>query len=106
MNTIAEEQIVQAVSEALEKSKELGRKFTQSVDLAITLKNVDLNLPKNRIDEDIILPHGRGKQAKVGVFARVKVPPRPRMSLMSSSSRSSSKTCRRTSARSRRPPTR
>ena len=70
MNTIAEEQIVQAVSEALEKSKELGRKFTQSVDLAITLKNVDLNLPKNRIDDDIVRPHGRGKQAKVGVFAQ------------------------------------
>ncbi len=59
-----------AVSEALEKSKELGRKFSQSVDLAITLKNVDLNLPKNRIDEDIILPNGRGKEAKVGVFAQ------------------------------------
>ncbi len=69
-DTIAEEQIVQAVSEALEKGKELGRKFSQTVDVAFNLKNVDMNLPKNRIDEDIILPHGRGKQAKVGVFAQ------------------------------------
>ncbi len=38
--------------------------------MAITLKNVDLNLPKNRIDEEIILPKGRGKEAKVGVFAQ------------------------------------
>ena len=34
------------------------------------LKNVDLTVPKNRIDEDVILPKGRGKQAKVGVFAQ------------------------------------
>lgn len=40
------------------------------MDLAITLKNVDLNIPKNRIDEDVILPKGRGKEAKVGVFAQ------------------------------------
>lgn len=61
---------MQAVQDALEKGKELQRKFTQTVDLAICLKNVDLNLPKNRIDEDIILPAGRGKEAKVGVFAQ------------------------------------
>ncbi len=58
-----------AVSQALEQGKGL-RKFTQSVDMAITLKNVDLNIPKNRIDEEIILPKGRGKEAKVGVFAQ------------------------------------
>ncbi len=61
---------MQAVNQALEQGKELQRKFTQSVDVAITLKNVDMNLPKNRIDEDIILPNGRGKEAKVGVFAQ------------------------------------
>ncbi len=61
---------MQAVSDALNKGKELERKFTQSVDLSVTLKNVDMNLPKNRIDEDIILPKGRGKQAKIGVFAQ------------------------------------
>ncbi len=59
-----------AVAKALEEGKALERKFTQSVDVAITLKNVDMNLPKNRIDEDVILPKGRGKQAKVGVFAQ------------------------------------
>ncbi len=58
------------MTQALEQGKGAGRKFTQTVDLAITLKNVDLNLPKNRIDEEIILPKGRGKEAKVGVFAQ------------------------------------
>lgn len=70
MNPIAEEEIVTAVQQALEQGKALDRKFTQTVDVAITLKNVDLNIPKNRIDEEIILPKGRGKEAKVGVFAQ------------------------------------
>lgn len=48
----------------------MERKFPQSIDLAILLKNVDMNIPKNRIDEDIILPKGRGKPAKIGVFAQ------------------------------------
>ncbi|MGB0653406.1 MAG: 50S ribosomal protein L1 [Thermoplasmatota archaeon] len=66
---MADENIVKAVQEALDKGKELERNFNQSVDLAILLQNVDMNLPKNRIDEEIILPKGRGKEAKVGVFA-------------------------------------
>ncbi len=28
-----------------------------------------MNLPKNRIDQEVILPHGRGKEAKVAIFA-------------------------------------
>lgn len=70
MIPIAETTTLDAVTKALEASKAQERKFTQSVDLAIMLKNIDLSLPKNRIDEDIILPKGRGKPAKVGVFAQ------------------------------------
>lgn len=70
MIPIAETTTLEAVTKALEASKAQERKFTQSVDLAIMLKNVDLSIPKNRIDEDIILPKGRGKPAKVGVFAQ------------------------------------
>lgn len=66
---IAEKPIVEAVAKAIEASKAQERKFTQSVDLAILLKNIDLSVPKNRIDEDVILPKGRGKPARVGVFA-------------------------------------
>ena len=69
MIPIAEKTTIEAVAKALEASKAQERKFTQSVDLAILLKNVDLSVPKNRIDEDLILPKGRGKPAKVGVFA-------------------------------------
>ena len=67
---IAEKTTIDAIAEALKQSKAQDRKFTQTVDLAILLKNVDLSIPKNRIDEDIILPKGRGKPAKVGVFAQ------------------------------------
>jgi len=62
-----QDNIVAAVKEAIEKSKE--RKFLESVDLAINLKDVDLSIPKNRINEEVILPHGRGKEIKIGVFA-------------------------------------
>lgn len=67
---MAEATIVKAVETAIAKSKEKERKFTQSVDLAINLKNIDLSVPKNRIEEDIPLPNGRGsKTVKVALFA-------------------------------------
>jgi large subunit ribosomal protein L1 len=60
---------VDIVAKALEDSKKLKRKFKENVDLVINLKNIDLNIPKNRVDEEIILPHGRGNEAKVALFA-------------------------------------
>lgn len=58
-----EEAIKKAITEAP------ARKFNESVDLAINLHNIDLSQPGNRIDAEIILPHGLGKPAKVAVFA-------------------------------------
>lgn len=60
------DKIVEAVKEAIEKAKK--RNFEESVDLAINLKDVDLSIPKNRINEEVILPNGRGKEIKVAVF--------------------------------------
>lgn len=54
------------VLEALEGSKE--RKFLESVELAINLKDVNLADPKNRINEEITLPHGRGRIVKVAAI--------------------------------------
>ncbi len=59
--------IYDTVKKALEESKK--RNFKESVDLAFNLKYVDLSDPKKRINEEIILPHGRGKPIKVAVFA-------------------------------------
>jgi len=62
-----EKKIVDAVKEALENSKE--RQFKETMEIAINLKGVDLSIPKNRIDLEVALPKGRGKNIKVGVFA-------------------------------------
>jgi len=66
---MAEKKIVDSVGKVLEESKKLDRKFKQKIDLVINLKNLDLTIPKNRIDEEIILPHGRGSEAKVALIA-------------------------------------
>ena len=60
---------IDIVEKALEESKKLDRKFKENVDLVFNLKNIDMNLPKNRVDQEVILPHGRGKEAKVAIFA-------------------------------------
>jgi large subunit ribosomal protein L1 len=51
----------------VKKSKK--RKFVQSIDLTLTLKDIDLSKPENRINEEVVLPHGRGKPNKIGVIA-------------------------------------
>jgi large subunit ribosomal protein L1 len=63
---LAEKKTLEAVKKVLEKSPK--RNFRETVDLSINLKEVDMSIPKNRIQEDIILPHGRGKDVKVCVI--------------------------------------
>ncbi|MGA1819404.1 MAG: hypothetical protein ACMUHU_00180, partial [Thermoplasmatota archaeon] len=61
---MAEDHIMKAVTQALKQSPD--RKFKESVELAINLKDVDLANPKNRLTEEVILPKGRGKDVKIG----------------------------------------
>ena len=56
----------EVVAEALEKAP--ARKFTETVEVSVNLKDLDLSVPKNRIEEEIPLPHGRGRPAKVAVI--------------------------------------
>jgi len=63
---LAEKKTIKAVKEALESAKE--RKFSESVDLAVNLKDIDLSIPKNRVDDEILLPKGRGRAVKIAVF--------------------------------------
>ena len=63
------QEIIEAVKKALDEEYNPKRNFKQSVDLVINLKDVDMNNPANRIDEEIFLPKGRGEKAKIGVFA-------------------------------------
>ncbi|MCK5548240.1 MAG: 50S ribosomal protein L1 [Thermoplasmata archaeon] len=64
---MADKPTIEIVKKALESSKE--RNFEESIELAINLKDLDLSVPKNRIEEDVILPKGRGKELKIAVFA-------------------------------------
>jgi large subunit ribosomal protein L1 len=66
---MTDKKTTEAVVKILEDSKKNDRKFKQNIDLVINLKNIDLNIPKNRIDEEILLPHGRGKDIKIALFA-------------------------------------
>jgi large subunit ribosomal protein L1 len=63
---LAEKNVIQAVKKALERAKK--RNFRETVDVSINLKDVDLSVPKNRIQEDVILPHGRGRNVKICVI--------------------------------------
>ena len=63
---MAEKPTVMAVQKALEGAKK--RNFTETVELAINLKDVDLSLPKNRIADDIVLPNGRGRKVRICVI--------------------------------------
>lgn len=58
---------LQIIKEVLADSPQ--RKFQESVELAINLKDIDLSLPKNRIEEEVILAKGRGFNQKVAIFA-------------------------------------
>ena len=62
------EKVLESVKQAMEKAPE--RKFSESVEIAINLKNLDMNQPTNRLDEEIILPNGLGRPIKVAVFAK------------------------------------
>lgn len=64
---MADQEIEQAVASALEERPE--RNFRETVDLAINLRDLDLNEPSNRVDESIVLPAGTGQETKIVVFA-------------------------------------
>ena len=59
--------IEQAVSRALDESP--PRNFRETVDLAVNLRDIDLDDPSNRIDESIVLPAGTGQDTSIAVFA-------------------------------------
>lgn len=62
-----ENNILKAIKELKEKSKK--RNFSQTFDLIIVLKEIDLKKPENRFSEDVVLPRGRGKPANIVVFS-------------------------------------
>ena len=56
-------QILEAVKQA--KSDETKRNFTQSIDLAINLKEINVDKEEGKLEEFVVLPAGRATPAKV-----------------------------------------
>jgi len=59
--------LLESVREA--KTKAEKKKFTQSVELIINLRDIDMKKPESKIQESIELPNPIGKQGKVCVIA-------------------------------------
>ncbi|MDZ4170624.1 MAG: 50S ribosomal protein L1 [Methanobacteriaceae archaeon] len=61
------QEILEAVKKAKEQTK--PRNFTQSIDVIISIKDLDVNKPENKFDEEVSLPNGRGKEVKIAFIA-------------------------------------
>ena len=59
--------LITAIKEVKTNSSE--RKFSQSIDLAINLQNIDMKKPEGRIQERIELPNSIGKALEICVIA-------------------------------------
>lgn len=59
--------IADCIKQARERAKK--RKFSQSFDLAVNLKGLDLKKPENRFNSEFALPEGRGKDSKIAIIA-------------------------------------
>ena len=61
---IASNKVNQVIEDALKSDKE--RKFVETIEVAINLRDVDLQNPQKRINAEVALPHGRGPQYHAG----------------------------------------
>jgi large subunit ribosomal protein L1 len=64
---MADRTALDAVNEALGKSPE--RKFSETIEISVNLKDLDLTIPKNRLEDEIPLPNGRGRTVRVALVA-------------------------------------
>jgi len=64
---LANEKIINVIKELREKSSK--RNFSQSFDLIISLKEFDLRKPESKFVDEVVLPHGKGRESTVIVFA-------------------------------------
>ena len=59
--------LLNAIQQAIAGAPERG--FVESVEISFTIKDVDLKVPTNRIQEEVRLPSGRGKPIRIAIFA-------------------------------------
>ncbi|MFX0185879.1 MAG: 50S ribosomal protein L1, partial [Candidatus Hodarchaeota archaeon] len=61
-------QLVEAISQAKEKSMERKqRKFVETVEISIGLRDIDLKNPSNRINLETLVPNDLGGKSSVAV---------------------------------------
>ena len=65
---IASNKVNQVIADVIDSKNE--RKFVETVEVSINLRDVDLQNPQKRISAEVALPHGRAKPARVAVFAQ------------------------------------
>ncbi|MEA3255872.1 MAG: 50S ribosomal protein L1 [Candidatus Altiarchaeota archaeon] len=61
------EDITKKIGEAKEKSGD--RKFKQSVEVSVNFKDINMEDPEYKLNLNVFLPKGRGKEVDIGVFA-------------------------------------
>ncbi|MBI2542945.1 MAG: 50S ribosomal protein L1 [Candidatus Aenigmarchaeota archaeon] len=61
------DKILKALTELRNKTEK--RKFSQSIDLIVSFKGLDLKKPESKFSEDLFLPNGRGDDADIVVFS-------------------------------------
>ncbi len=64
---LARDEVTKAVAEL--RKNTVGRKFKQSVELIVRLREVDLKKPENRISESVELPNPPDRPTKICVIA-------------------------------------
>ena len=64
---VDEKKLVTALDEVITKKKE--RKFKQTLELVVNFRGIDFNKPENRLNLEVPLPAGRGKEVDIVVFA-------------------------------------
>jgi large subunit ribosomal protein L1 len=63
---MADRTSIDVVTESLQKAPE--RKFSETVEVAINIKDLDLSVPKNRLEDEVPLPNGRGRNVRIALF--------------------------------------
>ena len=63
-----EQELANKLSSFIQENKG-KRKFTQSVELAVNFSGVDFSKQDNRLNLEVKLPNGKGKQLNVMIFA-------------------------------------
>lgn len=65
--SVSRKEILDALNKVRAKKGE--RNFKQSIDLVVNLKDIDLKRPENRVNVNVNLPNGLGKNQKICFFA-------------------------------------